>query len=228
MSFFDKLFKAKSQPEEKVDEEKKRSDELMERLKMRRGQETGKWLLMMENAGKEPPPTGPAPTIEDVDERQVLDEKPYTPPIEAQFMSLAPEQGEGSVIPFGQEARSEANAVAAAHNSAQIEPNQTTFQEEIPQQAAAPKTDAQSHESGFQSNRLLDQINMLATWSACDALIKVIDSDLAWLGGRHGSADLAANQSQYLAELSAELNALRGQVDGLVANYRPTDESKPA
>jgi hypothetical protein len=221
MSFFDKLFKAKSQPEETEDEEKKRSDELMERLKMRRGQETGKWLLMMENASKEPPPAGPPPTIEGIDERQILDEKPYTPPIEAQFMSLAPDSAESAVTPFGQDADAQPKE---AEVIAEPTPTQTeTVVREQPQQSAAPTTDAEAQGSGFQSNRLRDQINMLATWKACDALIKVIDSDLAWLVGRQGSTDLDAKQSQYLTELSAELHTLKGQVDGLMENYRPTN-----
>lgn len=220
MSFFDKLFKAKSQPEETEDEEKKRSDELMERLKMRRGQETGKWLLMMENASKEPPPAGPPPTIEGIDHRQILDEKPYSPPIEAQFMSLSPDSAESAVTPFGQVNAQPKEAESIAEAASESTPSETVVREQ-PQRSAAPATEAEAQGSGFQSNRLRDQINMLSTWKACDALIKVIDSDLAWLVGRQGSTDLDAKQSQYLTELSAELHTLKGQVDGLMENYLP-------
>lgn len=81
MGFFANLFKPKSQPEEDVD----RSVLMMERLKARRGQETGKWLALMESGSRVPPPSGPPPTIEDVDKREILDEAPYVPPLEAQI-----------------------------------------------------------------------------------------------------------------------------------------------
>lgn len=86
MGFLDKLFKPKAQPEEDAN----RSTLMMERLKARRGQETGKWLALMEDASRLPPePTGPASTIEDVDQREVLDEAPYVPPMEAQIASMS-------------------------------------------------------------------------------------------------------------------------------------------
>ncbi len=66
----------------------------MERLKARRGQETGKWLALMEDASREAPaPTGPAPTIEDIDQREVLDEAPYVPPLAAQFAPMSTSTG---------------------------------------------------------------------------------------------------------------------------------------
>lgn len=86
MGFLDKLFKPKAQPEEDAN----RSTLMMERLKARRGQETGKWLALMEDASRQPPePTGPTSTIEDVDQREILDEAPYVPPMEAQIASMA-------------------------------------------------------------------------------------------------------------------------------------------
>ncbi|MBS1955220.1 MAG: hypothetical protein JST89_13620 [Cyanobacteria bacterium SZAS-4] len=86
MGWLDNLFKPKAQPEEDAN----RSTLMMERLKARRGQETGKWLALMEDASREAPaPTGPAPTIEDIDKRDVLDEAPYVPPLAAQFAPMS-------------------------------------------------------------------------------------------------------------------------------------------
>ncbi len=82
MGFLGDLFKPKAQPEEDA----KRSTFLMERLKARRGQETGKWLAMMEQSSQPPPPVGPPPTIEDLDHRDTIDEAPYSPPFAAQFV----------------------------------------------------------------------------------------------------------------------------------------------
>lgn len=84
MGFFANLFKPKSQPAEDVD----RSVVMMEKLKARRGEETGKWLALMESGSRIPPPSGPPPTIEDVDQREILDEAPYVPPLEAQIASF--------------------------------------------------------------------------------------------------------------------------------------------
>lgn len=89
MNFFANLFKPKSQPEEDVD----RSVLMMEKLKARRGQETGKWLALMESGSRIPPPEGPPPTIEDVDQREILDEAPYVPPLEAQIASFSDVEG---------------------------------------------------------------------------------------------------------------------------------------
>ena len=93
MGFFANLFKPKSQPEEDA----KRSALMMERLKNRRGEETGRWLSLMEESGRIPPPAGPPPTIEDVDDREILDEAPYVPPLEAQIASL--DDGSANVLP---------------------------------------------------------------------------------------------------------------------------------
>jgi|AGTN01.2.fsa_nt_gi hypothetical protein len=89
MGFFANLFKPKAQPEEDVD----RSVKMMEKLKARRGQETGKWLALMESGSRVPPPSGPEPTIEDVDQREILDEAPYVPPLEAQIASFSDIEG---------------------------------------------------------------------------------------------------------------------------------------
>lgn len=93
MGWLENLFKPKAQPEEDAN----RSTLMMERLKARRGQETGKWLALMEDASREAPaPSGPAPTIEDVDQRDVLDEAPYVPPLAAQFAPMSDVSGAGS------------------------------------------------------------------------------------------------------------------------------------
>jgi len=88
MSLFGNLFKPKAQS----DEEANRSVEILERLKQRRGQETGKWLAIMQEASKAPPVLGPPPRLEDVDVREVLDEAPYSPPIQSQYFTLSPQQ----------------------------------------------------------------------------------------------------------------------------------------
>ena len=80
MGFFGDMFKPKAQPEADAD----RSAKMMEKLKARRGVETGKWLALMDS-GKAPPPPGAPPTIEDLDQREVLEEVPYVPPFETQF-----------------------------------------------------------------------------------------------------------------------------------------------
>ncbi len=86
MGFLDNLFKPKAQPEEDAN----RSTLMMQRLKARRGQETGKWLALMEDASRLPPePSGPESTIEELDQRDVLDEAPYVPPMEAQIANMA-------------------------------------------------------------------------------------------------------------------------------------------
>ncbi len=85
MGFLGDLFKPKAQSQEDA----QRSQMMMERLKARRGPETAKWLSMMEDAGRLPPPEGPPPTIEDVDEREVIDDTPYVPPMEAQYTDVA-------------------------------------------------------------------------------------------------------------------------------------------
>ncbi len=90
MGWLDNLFKPRAQPKEEAN----RSTLMMERLKARRGQETGKWLALMEDASREAPaPTGPASTIEDVDKREVLDEAPYSPPLAAQFAPMSTVSG---------------------------------------------------------------------------------------------------------------------------------------
>lgn len=96
MGFFANLFKPKSQPEEDANQ----SALMMERLKARRGQETGKWLALMENSNQVLPPSGPSPTIEDVDQRETLDEAPYVPPLEAQSANLS-DLGAPDAVPDG-------------------------------------------------------------------------------------------------------------------------------
>lgn len=97
MGFWESLFKPKAQKEDEAE----KSARIMERLKARRGQETGKWLAIMENASKAPPPVGPPPTIEDIDKREVLDEVPYTPPLETQYTPLYAQEQPPERLPAG-------------------------------------------------------------------------------------------------------------------------------
>lgn len=89
MGFIANLFKPKSQS----DDEAEASARMLARLKERRGAETGKWLSLMLDTGKLPAP-GPAPTIEDVDRRETLNEAPYSPPLEAMYTSLTKDESE--------------------------------------------------------------------------------------------------------------------------------------
>lgn len=86
MGFLGNLFKPKAQNEEDAE----RSAKLLEHLKARRGEETGKWLAMMQVPGKTqtPPNSGPPSTIQGIDQHEVLDEAPYVPPLEAQYPFL--------------------------------------------------------------------------------------------------------------------------------------------
>jgi len=85
MGIFSNLFKSDSTSEEEV----KNSELVLERLKQRRGQETGKWLNLMRDPAAAIK-TGPAPTVEDIDNRDSIKEEPYTPPIESQYTTLSP------------------------------------------------------------------------------------------------------------------------------------------
>jgi hypothetical protein len=87
MGIFGNLFKSDTQSEEEV----KNSELVLERLKQRRGQETGKWLNLMRDP-KAAIKAGPPPTIEDIDLQDSVKEAPYTPPIESQYTTLAPGQ----------------------------------------------------------------------------------------------------------------------------------------
>jgi hypothetical protein len=371
MGFLDKLFKPKAQSEEDAN----RSVEMMERLKQRRGQETGKWLTMMEHASEAPPELGPPSTIEDVDKRQILDEAPYSPPIESRYMALSPDQSgrnptapatPHSEVPTAQHNETadwvnllfaEFSRQAAAYNASAagtdlvltVRPPEFSYEAPHYGQAQEPQTItvfkghiATSHwamlvqgyedkidiyvisadeilnftmndirksqvtpfmmiessvvnshrvwsvggtaigaetiphlakellgdlvriatgsmseaelfadhstelklgetvAQGYspqqpiqqttdeQPNTVRDQIDMFATWSACNALLKALDSDLTWVTSKQGAIEPEKDQetAKYLHDLSAALRTLSGQVDGLLANYHPAAGSK--
>src|SRR5215475_4122763 len=104
MGIFGSLFK--SQPQS--DDEAKKSSQMIENLKKYRGEETGKWLSMMKRDDQFIPKPSAKPTIQDVDQRDTLNEAPYTPPVSAQYttasynvgqLTTAVAQQEGATLP---------------------------------------------------------------------------------------------------------------------------------
>jgi hypothetical protein len=85
MGIFGNLFKSQPQSEE----EAKKSSQMIENLKKYRGEETGKWLSMMQRDPSLIPKPSPKSTIADVDRRDTLDEAPYTPPVSAQYTTMS-------------------------------------------------------------------------------------------------------------------------------------------
>jgi hypothetical protein len=78
------FFKPKAQPESEAEA----SHRMLQMLKERRGEETGKWLALMRDQVEIPPPP-PPPTVEDVDERETVSaSEVYTPPLAAQYTEL--------------------------------------------------------------------------------------------------------------------------------------------
>jgi hypothetical protein len=78
------FFKPKSQSKSEADA----SHRMLQTLKERRGEETGKWLALMQDKADIPPPA-PTPTVEDVDQRETISpNEVYTPPLEAQYTEL--------------------------------------------------------------------------------------------------------------------------------------------
>lgn len=77
MGLLTNLFKRKSLPEEKVDSSLK----MLDMLKAKRGDDIGKYLDMMYDPRKIPPPSAP-PTIEDLDEPEPDQSSVYSPPLE--------------------------------------------------------------------------------------------------------------------------------------------------
>jgi len=77
------FFKPKTQSQKQAEA----SHRMLEELKARRGEETGKWLALMQDQVLVPPP-GPPPTVEDVDQREVDEsyDEPYTPSLESQYL----------------------------------------------------------------------------------------------------------------------------------------------
>ena len=109
MSLFEKFFRPVSQSEQ----EAQASSSTLDRLKERRGQETGKWLSLMVDTTKRIK-TGPPPTIEDVDRRDVITEAPYTPPMETQFSPYLEDVAQASQAKLSAVAMNPTNAPAAS------------------------------------------------------------------------------------------------------------------
>ena len=72
------LFKRKAVSAEKIDS----SLQLMDMLRAKRGAELGKYLDLMVDPRKIPPPSEPS-TLEDLDEREPEDPSVYAPPLDA-------------------------------------------------------------------------------------------------------------------------------------------------
>ena len=85
MGIFGNLFK----PQPPSDAEAERSETLIDQLRKRRGEETGRWLNMMSRDTRNIPTPGPVPTVADVDSRPQLNEAPYTPPARAQYATMS-------------------------------------------------------------------------------------------------------------------------------------------
>src|SRR6185369_8614692 len=78
MGFIDNLLKKKSKSHDDVSY----SLNMLDKLKENRGAETGKYLSLMVDPRRIPPPSE-EPTIEDVDQREQEDSSVYTPPMDS-------------------------------------------------------------------------------------------------------------------------------------------------
>ena len=85
MGIFGNLFK----PQPPSEAEAQKSETVIDQLRKRRGEETGRWLNMMSRDTRNIPVSGPAPTVADVDSRPVINEAPYTPPVRAQYATMS-------------------------------------------------------------------------------------------------------------------------------------------
>ena len=85
MGIFGNLFN----PQPMSEEEEKKSSAVIDNLRKRRGSETGKWLAMMMRDESNIPAPGPASTPAQVDQRAVIKEKPYEPPMRAQYTTMS-------------------------------------------------------------------------------------------------------------------------------------------
>jgi len=366
MGIFGNLFKPMSQSEEQASA----SARILARLKERRGEETGKWLALMQDPTKIPPPA-PTPTIEDVDHRDVINEAPYSPPLEAQYTALFPDdRGKPALVATATRAKpkmnetvewvnrlfdefarqaSQFNATASgtevtvtvhapeftyespdyavpdpeikisvfkghiatmhwamlvqgyndridiyviaadeilnftlndirkselspfmtiestlanshrvwnvggttiafetipllakellgdliriasgsmdeselfAHHSVPLKLGETVAQGFSPPQQTPPPASVQ--------NAAPQDIGSLASWSACDRLLKALDQDLAWMTSRLGSLDPSTDQKtvQILHDLGGRMRTLSGEVSTLLAEYHPAAGSK--
>jgi hypothetical protein len=117
---------------------------MLEMLKERRGEETGKWLALMRDEVAVPPPP-PTPTIEDVDKRATINEAPYTPSLESQYAELNQTLRPGALI---SPPRAPAPAAAPAA-PAPAEKNATVgWVKELFKQFASKATDFNATASG--------------------------------------------------------------------------------
>ncbi|HEY9681817.1 MAG TPA: hypothetical protein V6C86_09570 [Oculatellaceae cyanobacterium] len=85
MGIFGNLFS----PQPPSEEEEKKSSALIDNLRKRRGSETGKWLSLMMRDQSNIPTPGEASTPAQVDQRPELKEKPYEPPMRAQYTTMS-------------------------------------------------------------------------------------------------------------------------------------------
>jgi hypothetical protein len=85
MGIFGNFFK----PQPPSEAEAQKSETVIDQLRKRRGEETGRWLNMMSRDTRNIPVAGPVPTVADIDSRPVIDEAPYTPPARAQYATMS-------------------------------------------------------------------------------------------------------------------------------------------
>jgi hypothetical protein len=76
-------------PQPLSEEEEKKSSAVIDNLRKRRGSETGKWLSLMMRDQSNIPVPGPVSTPAQVDQRAVIREKPYEPPMRAQYTTMS-------------------------------------------------------------------------------------------------------------------------------------------
>ncbi len=83
MGIFSNIFKKEAPPEEQV----QASNRVLETLKRRRSEETGKWLNLLRDPSMIPKPP-PQSTIAGVDQRDTLHGEAYTPPVDTMYTPL--------------------------------------------------------------------------------------------------------------------------------------------
>ena len=93
MGIFGNIFKKEAPPEEEI----QASNRVLDILKRRRGEETGKWLNLLRDPSMIPKPPAMS-TIDGVDKRETLDDSVYTPPVEAMYTPLNIEGAAPAVV----------------------------------------------------------------------------------------------------------------------------------
>ena len=93
MGIFSNIFKKDTTPEEQI----QASNRVLETLKRRRGEETGRWLNLLRDPSMIPKPP-PKSTIEGVDTREAVDNEVYTPPVEAMYTPLSLDETEPALM----------------------------------------------------------------------------------------------------------------------------------